>query len=87
MIDIEEEFRTGAHARLTDGIIEAMYLSPDIVLSEELVRRVWGILPEHVKDEARCYGMSDTVFGDLAFEWIRRNPDAVWSVINEVTNG
>lgn len=75
MVNIEEEFNDGSWGRLADGIVDALNLppAPDTNLTAQQVRAVWEILPEHVQDEARCHGMSDTVFGDLAFEWMQKN--------------
>lgn len=63
-------------ASFHDCVVEALSWSYEQgkALTPETLRKVFDALPEHVRDVAHSWGMSDTPFRDDAFVFIRHHP-------------
>ena len=53
----------------------------DKQLKDEMVLELFDRLPEHTRNEAHCWGLSDTVFRDDAYLFFRDNFNIVEEVI------
>jgi len=45
----------------------------DITYTDEQLYAIWEKVPQHLKDEATHWGISDTVVRDDIYEWAKKN--------------
>lgn len=67
MYTTEELFEDNGAGYLHDVMLEATGKS----YSESEIILIWNELPEHIQNIAHCWSLSDTVFRDEAFVYIK----------------
>jgi hypothetical protein len=73
MFTLEQLFDLDNEHNAVDNFHDCVVLATDISHTPESLQEIFEQLPPEIQGIAFCWGLSDTVFRDFAYDYLREN--------------